>query len=162
MSNDPSLPITQMPNVLKATPVEEDIEKLQFRPVNRPKPAAVVSAGEARLLEPQARPEQSPRPDQPIRSEQPARSEQPVEQGSRDNRDYEADYMQIGNVMKAMFPDGFHPRTEGDFAIFHLFGRMVGNVTRFAHTGMRQADVIRDVSADAMKLEALLLQRSRR
>jgi hypothetical protein len=122
----------------------------------------VVSAGEARLLEPQARPEQSPRPDQPIRSEQPARSEQPVEQGSRDNRDYEADYMQIGNVMKAMFPDGFHPRTEGDFAIFHLFGRMVGNVTRFAHTGMRQADVIRDVSADAMKLEALLLQRSRR
>jgi hypothetical protein len=154
MSNDPSLPITQMPNVLKATPVEEDIEKLQFRPVSRPKPA-VVNAPEGRAEPQQQRPENQTRNDQPQRGEQ-------SEPQPREGRDYEADYMQIGGVMKAMFPDGFHPRTEGDFAIFHLFGRMVGNVTRFAHTGMRQADVIRDVSADAMKLEALLLQRNRR
>jgi hypothetical protein len=148
-----------MPNVLKATPVEEDIEKLQFRPVSRPKPAAVVSGPENRGEPP--RQEQAPRGEPISRPDQPVRFEQP-EGAPREARDYEADYMQIGGVMKAMFPDGFHPRTEGDFAIFHLFGRMVGNVTRFAHTGLRQADVIRDVSADAMKLEALLLQRNRR
>jgi hypothetical protein len=53
----------------------------------------------------------------------------------------------IGGLMKAIFADGVHLRTEEDFVTFYLFARIMDQASRFGREGMKDAAAIHEVSA---------------
>lgn len=61
-----------------------------------------------------------------------------------------------GAVMKALFPEGVHLKSEEDFAVFRLFDRLVGDVANFARTGMKRQTSLRDISLHAVLLENVI------
>ena len=64
--------------------------------------------------------------------------------------------MRTGEVMKALFPEGYHLRTQQEFATFRLFDRLVGEITHFAQTGMTQRASLPDISLHATLIEGVV------
>ena len=69
--------------------------------------------------------------------------------------------LRTGEVMKALFPDGLHLKSDTDFALFRAFDRMIRNVTYFAHSGMRAEDPLHKVSSDAVLLASMLSKKGK-
>lgn len=69
---------------------------------------------------------------------------------------YKDNYLRMGPVMTALFPEGVVLRSEQDFIKWHLLDWAVGKITRFASTGMTHIDSIHDAAVYLAMLEAEL------
>ena len=137
MSANPEKPIAQMPtnevpNFLQATPIEEDIKKLQFGAPA--KAASVTRFDETKSAE---------------------------RQNDEKRRAAIESCTRTGQVMKVLFPQGLQLKNEDEFAVFRLFDRLVGDIVQFANTGMRRPASLRDLSLQAMLLETVVASREK-
>jgi hypothetical protein len=139
MSDHPSLPKAQVPPIIAAKAVEEQIEKLEFR----------RASGQGPTAAPQ-RPTPPPQP--------PSASEPPPEAKHASRLD---EQFSIGRVMKALFPDGIQIADEEQFATMRLFNAMVASVAQFAQSNMTSSNHIRDVSRQAEMLDEMVRRRTR-
>ena len=138
----PRNPIAQMPRANLSTlpsaelpgttAVEEDIEKLQFRGAPTPE------------------------------SEPNAEGWQVRDRGAADkSRAAINGCMRTGEVMRALFPEGIQLGNEEEFAAFRLFDRLVGDITHFAQSGLKNQSTLRDISMHAMLLESVISMRGK-
>jgi hypothetical protein len=72
------------------------------------------------------------------------------------NRVYGNNYLNVGNVMKGLFPDGMVLKTADDFASWHLLELAVVKLTRFANSKLTHLDSIHDATVYCAMLEALV------
>ena len=72
------------------------------------------------------------------------------------NKVYGDNYKRVGDVMKALFPNGVTINTAEQFNVWHLFELMVVKMTRFANTGLSHQDSIHDLAVYAAMVESLI------
>jgi hypothetical protein len=72
------------------------------------------------------------------------------------NKVYGDNYKRVGDVMKALFPNGVAINTPEQFTVWHLFELMVVKMTRFANTGLSHQDSIHDLAVYAAMVESLI------
>lgn len=73
------------------------------------------------------------------------------------NETYKENWITVGKVMEAMFPEGLTLRTEDDFVRFHFFDWVVGKLTRFVATDMKHTDSVHDAAVYLAMLESHLI-----
>lgn len=74
------------------------------------------------------------------------------------NRVYGNNYLNVGNVMKGLFPDGMVLKTAEDFASWHLLELVIVKLTRFANSKLTHRDSIHDATLYCAMLEALIAE----
>lgn len=72
------------------------------------------------------------------------------------NAVYKDNARNVGDVMRAFFPDGVTIRTESDHHFYHLFELLVVKLTRFANSGLKHVDSIRDAAVYAAMCENVI------
>jgi hypothetical protein len=75
------------------------------------------------------------------------------------NKVYVDNYVMVGKVMQAFFPDGVVLASAADFELFHLFELKVVKLTRFIISGMKHIDSVHDDAVYSAMIEAILLNR---
>jgi hypothetical protein len=70
---------------------------------------------------------------------------------------YGLNYLMIGKVMAALFPDGYTLKTEDDWNKMHLYLMMMVKATRLANTNLTHEDSCHDSAVYASMLNGLLL-----
>ena len=73
------------------------------------------------------------------------------------NKVYGNNYLNVGNVMNALFPAGVQLSNEEDFALWHLFELIVVKLTRFANSNLTHQDSIHDVGVYAAMIESIVM-----
>jgi hypothetical protein len=74
------------------------------------------------------------------------------------NAVYGDNYKRVGDVMKALFPNGVAINTAAQFNVWHLFELIVVKMTRFANSGLSHQDSIHDLGVYAAMVESLIAQ----
>lgn len=74
---------------------------------------------------------------------------------------YKDNYLRMGGVMTALFPEGIVLKTEQEFIKWHLLDWTIGKLTRFATTGMTHIESIHDAAVYLAMLEAELLNEAK-
>lgn len=72
------------------------------------------------------------------------------------NEMYGENFVTMGPVMKALFPNGIELKTQQDFIVFHLLDWLVGKLTRFVNSGLVHIDSIHDLAVYAAMIEMML------
>lgn len=72
------------------------------------------------------------------------------------NKVYGDNYKRVGEVMKALFPNGVALKTAEDFNRWHLFELQIVKLTRFANSGLTHRDSIHDEAVYAAMVESLI------
>jgi hypothetical protein len=70
------------------------------------------------------------------------------------NTTYNDNYLIVGQVMAALYPDGITLKTPEDFIRYHFVDWMVGKLSRWVRTGMTHDDSIKDAAVYATMLAA--------
>lgn len=76
------------------------------------------------------------------------------------NAIYKNNFLMVGNIMAAMFPEGVTLKTPDDHNRFHLFMLKVVKLSRFTISGMTHVDSIRDDLVYSAMVEALTNENS--
>ena len=71
------------------------------------------------------------------------------------NKVYGDNYKRVGDVMKALFPNGVQLKTAEDFNRWHLFELAIVKITRFTTTGMTHVDSVHDAAVYLAMVESL-------
>lgn len=74
------------------------------------------------------------------------------------NSEYGDNYLTLGAVMAALFPEGVTLKTEEDFIKYHFFDWAIGKFTRFTRTGMQHMDSLHDCAVYLAMMEDYLTQ----
>jgi hypothetical protein len=74
------------------------------------------------------------------------------------NKVYGDNYKLVGDVMKALFPQGVVLKTAEDFNRWHLFELQIVKLTRFAVSGLVHKDSIHDEAVYAAMVESLITE----
>src|ERR1700746_2880029 len=69
------------------------------------------------------------------------------------NKMYGDNYLAVGKVMQALFPNGITLKTEYDHILFHWISWSVGKLTRFVNSGMKDQNSIHDLAVYAAMIE---------
>lgn len=89
-----------------------------------------------------------------------AQTQRLLEQMRRTHHDrgitYKENYIALGKVMVALFPDGIALKTEEDFIRYDFLNWMMGKVTRFAQADLRHVDSMLDASVYGAMLAAFV------
>jgi hypothetical protein len=72
------------------------------------------------------------------------------------NANYKDNAVLVGNVMKALFPNGVVIHSAADHHLYHLFELMIVKLTRFVKSDLKHKDSIHDLAVYAAMLEPLL------
>lgn len=72
------------------------------------------------------------------------------------NKVYGDNYLRVGDVMVALFPEGVTIGTKEQFNVWHLFELMIVKLTRFANSGLSHEDSIHDLAVYAAMVESLI------
>ena len=72
------------------------------------------------------------------------------------NKVYGDNYLRVGQVMTALFPNGVTIVNPAQFNVWHLFELMVVKLTRFANSGLTHEDSIHDLAVYAAMVESLI------
>jgi len=72
------------------------------------------------------------------------------------NKVYGDNYLRVGDVMTALFPNGVTLGSKEQFNVWHLFELMVVKMTRFANSGLSHEDSIHDLAVYAAMVESLI------
>ena len=131
MSDHPPLPKGQVPTILAAKAVEQEMETLDFRSTPGRGPAPVP---------------QPPDTDRRLDARPASRVDEQVN---------------VGRVMKALFPDGIQIVDEEQFATMRLFNAMIASIAQFAQSNMSNPIPMRDVSRQAEMLDEMVRRRTR-
>jgi hypothetical protein len=70
----------------------------------------------------------------------------------KDNKD------NVGQVLKALFPNGIHLATVEDFTKWHLFELAIVKMTRFANSGLTHVDSIHDQGIYTFMVESEVIK----
>lgn len=62
------------------------------------------------------------------------------------NTRYKSNFFVVGEVMRTLFPDGIHLVTERDHIVYHEFSWLIGKLTRFTQTGMKDEESLYDMT----------------
>lgn len=71
------------------------------------------------------------------------------------NKVYGDNYKRVGEIMKALFPQGVALESVAQFNQWHLFELMIVKLTRFANSGLTHKDSIHDLAVYAAMVEFL-------
>lgn len=69
---------------------------------------------------------------------------------------YKENYIALGRVMVALFPNGITLKTEEDFIRYDFLNWMMSKVTRFAQADLRHVDSMMDASVYGAMLAAFV------
>ena len=69
---------------------------------------------------------------------------------------YGENYLKVGTVMTALYPDGVQLKTVEDFTKWHLFELIIVKLTRFVNSDLKHVDSIHDTAVYAAMLEATI------
>lgn len=72
------------------------------------------------------------------------------------NANYRDNAVQVGEVMRSLFPNGVTLKTEADHHFYHLFELMVVKLTRFANSELKHTDSIHDLMVYAAMCENVI------
>lgn len=72
------------------------------------------------------------------------------------NKVYGDNFLKVGAVFKALYPNGLTLTTEDDFTKFHLFMLLVVKLTRFTNSNLTHQDSIHDIGVYAAMIDSLL------
>lgn len=72
------------------------------------------------------------------------------------NKTYGSNYKVVGKVMKELFPNGIHLKTDHDFLVWHLFELMIVKITRFSFSQLTHKDSIHDAAVYAAMVENVI------
>lgn len=75
------------------------------------------------------------------------------------NRVYGDNYRMVGQVMKALFPNGITLLSSDDYDVYHLFELKIVKLTRFAISGLSHRDSIHDDAVYSAMIESLLTEK---
>lgn len=78
------------------------------------------------------------------------------------NSTYGDNWITVGDVFVAMFPEGLELQTEADFIAFHWLSWIIGKLTRFVNSNMKSLDSLHDVAVYCAMLETFLKQQQER
>lgn len=78
------------------------------------------------------------------------------------NAQYKDNAVNVGNVMKALFPNGVAIRSADDHHLYHLFELIVIKLTRFTNSGLTHQDSIHDLAIYAAMVETLVAKQAHR
>jgi hypothetical protein len=78
------------------------------------------------------------------------------------NAVYKDNAVNVGNVMKALFPNGVAIRSNDDHHLYHLFELIIVKLTRFANSGLTHEDSMRDIAVYAAMVEHLVAKQAHR
>jgi hypothetical protein len=70
------------------------------------------------------------------------------------NTTYRDNYLIVGQMLAALYPDGITLKTPEDFIRFHLVDWTIGKLSRWANTGMDHEDSIKDAAVYTTMLAA--------
>ena len=70
------------------------------------------------------------------------------------NRTYGDNYLLLGKLMAALYPEGITLKTEDDFIRYHWIDWALGKLTRWVRTGMKHDDSIKDAAVYLTMLAA--------
>lgn len=74
------------------------------------------------------------------------------------NSKYGDNYITLGKVMVALFPDGITLKTEKDFILYHWMDWAMGKWTRFVKTKMTDTESVHDGAVYMAMIEDYLIQ----
>ena len=74
---------------------------------------------------------------------------------------YGENFRVVGPVMALLHPKGVQLKTPADHELFHLWSLVIVKLTRFANSGLRHQDSIRDLCVYGAMIEAILQERER-
>lgn len=72
------------------------------------------------------------------------------------NKTYGENYMRVGAVMAALFPEGVALKSDTEFLVWHIFELMVVKMTRLATSDLTHEDSAHDMMVYAAMLEKLI------
>jgi hypothetical protein len=72
------------------------------------------------------------------------------------NKVYGDNFIRVGDMMAALFPNGVELQTPDDFVRFHLLELSVVKLTRFAVSGLTHIDSIHDSAVYDAMLESVI------
>ncbi len=70
------------------------------------------------------------------------------------NTTYRDNYLIVGKMLAALYPDGITLKTPDDFIRYHFVDWLIGKLSRWANTGMAHDDSIKDAAVYAAMLAA--------
>lgn len=70
------------------------------------------------------------------------------------NAQYGSNGLKVGDVMKALFPNGLTANSAADHRMHHLFNLVIVKLTRFVNSGMKHVDSIHDAAVYCAMVEA--------
>jgi hypothetical protein len=70
------------------------------------------------------------------------------------NSTYGDNYLLLGRIMAALYPDGITLKTEDDFIRYHWLDWAIGKLTRWVRAGMNHDDSIKDAAVYLTMLAA--------
>src|SRR5215472_16173658 len=77
------------------------------------------------------------------------------------NSEYGDNWITVGKVFAALFPEGLELKTEADWIAFHWLSWIVGKLTRFTNSNMRSLDSLHDIVVYGAMLETYLRTNSK-
>lgn len=69
---------------------------------------------------------------------------------------YHSNYLIVGEMLAALYPDGITLKTPDDFIRFHFVDWTIGKLSRWANTGMAHEDSIKDAAVYTTMLASLV------
>ena len=72
------------------------------------------------------------------------------------NSEYGDNWITVGKVFAALFPEGLELKTEADWIAFHWLSWIVGKLTRFTNSNMQSLDSLHDIVVYGAMLETFL------
>src|SRR5215472_125687 len=72
------------------------------------------------------------------------------------NSEYGDNWIAVGKVFVALFPEGLELKTEADWIAFHWLSWIVGKLTRFTNSNMQSLDSLHDFPVYGAMLEAFI------
>lgn len=72
------------------------------------------------------------------------------------NSEYGDNWITVGKVFVALFPEGLELKTDTDWIAFHWLSWIVGKLTRFTNSNMQSLDSLHDIVVYGAMLESFL------
>jgi hypothetical protein len=82
----------------------------------------------------------------PLNEEVPKTLQKMIDTFKERNKTYGDNYLAVGQMMAAMFPEGITLHTPEDFVKFHWLDWTVGKLSRYARAGLKHGDSTLDAA----------------
>lgn len=77
------------------------------------------------------------------------------------NKQYKDNWITVGKVFVALYPEGITLKSEQDFVLFHWMSWKIGKLSRFVNTGHKDLDSIHDDAVYTAMIETYIKQQQK-